>query len=148
MHRFVAMIRLAYESERTQNGQSGDAFQAELQQREEHDQTVEDVPSFFEVELWAEGDEPEEGFDGEREFDRQRAAVPDAENVQPLDGLYGNRFHVTVFNRAGALLSEFECPHVKVRLSLYFAGCDFMASCLVLERKLIDIKQGFIHHSR
>jgi hypothetical protein len=60
------MIRLAYESERTQNGQSGDAFQAALQQREERDQTVEDVPSFFEVELWAEGDELEEGFDGER----------------------------------------------------------------------------------
>jgi hypothetical protein len=71
------MIRLAYQSKRTQNGQSGDAFQAELQQREEHDQTVEDVPSFFEVELWAEGDELEEGFDGERGREELKRATKD-----------------------------------------------------------------------
>ena len=27
---------------------------------------------------------------------------------------HGNRFHVAVFSRNGTLLSEFECPHVKV----------------------------------
>ena len=27
---------------------------------------------------------------------------------------HGNRFHVVVFTNKGSLLSEFECPHVKV----------------------------------
>lgn len=29
---------------------------------------------------------------------------------------HGNRFHVACFSREGVLQSEFECPHVKVRL--------------------------------
>lgn len=27
---------------------------------------------------------------------------------------HGNRFHIAIFSRDGSLLSEFECPHVKV----------------------------------
>lgn len=30
---------------------------------------------------------------------------------------HGNRFHVAVFSRDGSLISEFECPHVKVNFS-------------------------------
>jgi hypothetical protein len=29
---------------------------------------------------------------------------------------HGNRFHVAVFSRDGSLLSEFECPYVKVNV--------------------------------
>ena len=34
---------------------------------------------------------------------------------------HSNRFHVAVFNRAGALLSDFECPRLKVGLSILLA---------------------------
>jgi tripartite motif-containing protein 2/3 len=44
--------------------------------------------------------------------------ISDAGDVLIGDS-HGNRFHVAVFSRAGALLSEFECPHVKVCLSLF-----------------------------
>ena len=33
---------------------------------------------------------------------------------------HGNKFHVVVFANDGTLLGEFECPHVKVRLSWLF----------------------------
>ncbi|KAL0273388.1 UNVERIFIED_CONTAM: hypothetical protein PYX00_006065 [Menopon gallinae] len=39
--------------------------------------------------------------------------VSDAGDVLVGDS-HGNRFHVAVFNREGTMLSEFECPHVKV----------------------------------
>ncbi len=39
--------------------------------------------------------------------------VSDAGDVLVGDS-HGNRFHVAVFNREGAMLSEFECPYVKV----------------------------------
>lgn len=43
--------------------------------------------------------------------------ISDAGDVLVGDS-HGNRFHVAVFSRDGILLSEFECPHVKV-LSLF-----------------------------
>lgn len=39
--------------------------------------------------------------------------LSDAGDVLVADS-HGNRFHVAVFSRSGTLLSEFECPHVKV----------------------------------
>ena len=39
--------------------------------------------------------------------------VSDAGDVLIGDS-HGNKFHVAVFSREGHLLSEFECPHVKV----------------------------------
>ncbi|XP_047121481.1 LOW QUALITY PROTEIN: B-box type zinc finger protein ncl-1-like [Schistocerca piceifrons] len=39
--------------------------------------------------------------------------ISDAGDVLVGDS-HGNRFHVAVFSRDGVLLSEFECPHVKV----------------------------------
>ena len=41
--------------------------------------------------------------------------VSDAGDVLIGDS-HGNKFHVAVFSRNGQLLSEFECPHVKVSL--------------------------------
>jgi hypothetical protein len=32
---------------------------------------------------------------------------------------HGNRFHVAVFSRDGSLLSEFECPYVKVNVVIF-----------------------------
>lgn len=40
--------------------------------------------------------------------------ISDAGDVLIGDS-HGNRFHVAVFSRAGSLISEFECPYVKVR---------------------------------
>ena len=40
--------------------------------------------------------------------------VSDAGDVLVGDS-HGNKFNVTVFTREGNLLSEFECPHIKVR---------------------------------
>lgn len=39
--------------------------------------------------------------------------ISDAGDVLVGDS-HGNRFHVVVFSRDGLLLSEFECPYVKV----------------------------------
>lgn len=39
--------------------------------------------------------------------------ISDAGDVLIGDS-HGNRFHVAVFSRAGSLISEFECPYVKV----------------------------------
>lgn len=39
--------------------------------------------------------------------------ISDAGDILVGDS-HGNRFHVVVFNREGNLLSEFECPYVKV----------------------------------
>ena len=39
--------------------------------------------------------------------------ISDAGDVLVGDS-HGNRFHVAVFSRDGSLLSEFECPYVKV----------------------------------
>lgn len=41
--------------------------------------------------------------------------ISDAGDVLIGDS-HGNRFHVAVFSRAGSLISEFECPYVKVRI--------------------------------
>lgn len=35
---------------------------------------------------------------------------------------HGNRFHVAVFSRMGQLVTEFECPYVKVS-ELFFFAC-------------------------
>lgn len=40
--------------------------------------------------------------------------ISDAGDVLIGDS-HGNRFHVAVFSRDGSLISEFECPYVKVR---------------------------------
>jgi hypothetical protein len=40
--------------------------------------------------------------------------ISDAGDVLIGDS-HGNRFHVAVFSRAGSLISEFECPYVKVK---------------------------------
>ena len=39
--------------------------------------------------------------------------ISDAGDILVGDS-HGNRFHVAVFSRDGGLLSEFECPYVKV----------------------------------
>lgn len=44
--------------------------------------------------------------------------ISDAGDVLIGDS-HGNRFHVAVFSREGSLISEFECPYVKVKL-IYF----------------------------
>lgn len=41
--------------------------------------------------------------------------ISDAGDVLIGDS-HGNRFHVAVFSRAGSLISEFECPYVKVHI--------------------------------
>lgn len=48
--------------------------------------------------------------------------ISDAGDVLIGDS-HGNRFHVAVFSRDGPLISEFECPYVKV-------------SCLLIKHKL------------
>lgn len=40
--------------------------------------------------------------------------ISDAGDVLIGDS-HGNRFHVAVFSRDGSLISEFECPYVKVK---------------------------------
>lgn len=45
--------------------------------------------------------------------------ISDAGDVLIGDS-HGNRFHVAVFSRAGSLISEFECPYVKVE---YYIIC-------------------------
>lgn len=44
--------------------------------------------------------------------------ISDAGDVLVGDS-HGNRFHVAVFSRDGSLLSEFECPYVKVNHNKY-----------------------------
>ena len=44
--------------------------------------------------------------------------ISDAGDVLIGDS-HGNRFHVVVFTNKGSLLSEFECPHVKVFYLIY-----------------------------
>lgn len=46
--------------------------------------------------------------------------ISDAGDVLIGDS-HGNRFHVAVFSRDGSLISEFECPYVKVR---HFIKCS------------------------
>ena len=66
INKSVRVKSLAYQSERAQDGQAGNALQAELEQRQEHDDEIENVPAFLEVELWTDGDQLEGGLDGER----------------------------------------------------------------------------------
>jgi len=47
--------------------------------------------------------------------------ISDAGDVLVGDS-HGNRFHVAVFTREGSLLSEFECPYVKVSY-LHLRSC-------------------------
>lgn len=47
--------------------------------------------------------------------------ISDAGDVLIGDS-HGNRFHVAVFSRDGSLISEFECPYVKVSGNIQF--CD------------------------
>ena len=54
-----------YQAEGAQNRQSGDALEAQLEQRQGHDDKVEYVPAFFEVELGTVGYQFEYGLDGE-----------------------------------------------------------------------------------
>jgi tripartite motif-containing protein 2/3 len=49
--------------------------------------------------------------------------ISDAGDVLVGDS-HGNRFHVAVFTREGNLLSEFECPYVKVRPNFEFMMPD------------------------
>lgn len=47
---------------------------------------------------------------------------------------HGNRFHVAVFSRDGSLISEFECPYVKVQTFKQFLRES------ILYGEIIDIK--------
>lgn len=49
--------------------------------------------------------------------------ISDAGDVLVGDS-HGNRFHVAVFSRDGSLLSEFECPYVKVNVILIIVYVD------------------------
>lgn len=51
--------------------------------------------------------------------------ISDAGDVLIGDS-HGNRFHVAVFSRDGSLISEFECPYVKV-------SSEFNTTMLYLE---------------
>ena len=55
-----------YQSEGTEDGEAGNAFESELEERQEDDDEIENVPSFLEVEFGADGDQLEESLDGER----------------------------------------------------------------------------------
>lgn len=48
--------------------------------------------------------------------------ISDAGDVLIGDS-HGNRFHVAVFSREGNLITEFECPYVKVKIYNY--SCKF-----------------------
>lgn len=54
--------------------------------------------------------------------------ISDAGDILVGDS-HGNRFHVVVFNRSGAVLCEFECPTIKAsilnRHSITFLDCFF-----------------------
>ena len=93
------MRRETNESEGAQNGQSGHAFQSELEQREEHDDEVEYVPAFLEVEPGAEGDQLEGGLDGERgreKLERRRASDANNETRNQFSQFHRpNVFHLT-----------------------------------------------------
>ena len=45
---------------------------------------------------------------------------------------HGNRFHVAVFSRDGSLISEFECPYVKVNCSKFFFLISFFSNRVTL----------------
>lgn len=49
--------------------------------------------------------------------------ISDAGDVLIGDS-HGNRFHVAVFSRDGSLLTEFECPYVKVSHCIYICCCS------------------------
>jgi hypothetical protein len=59
--------------------------------------------------------------------------ISDAGDVLVGDS-HGNRFHVAVFSRDGSLLSEFECPYVKVNVVLSIVYVEFN----VADKKAID----------
>lgn len=50
--------------------------------------------------------------------------ISDAGDVLIGDS-HGNRFHVAVFSKDGSLISEFECPYVKVKLLFLFLVNSF-----------------------
>ena len=58
--------KITYQSEGTEDGEAGNAFESELEERQEDDDEIENVPSFLEVEFGADGDQLEESLDGER----------------------------------------------------------------------------------
>lgn len=49
--------------------------------------------------------------------------ISDAGDVLVGDS-HGNRFHVAVFSRDGSLVSEFECPYVKVSKVAQTSKCN------------------------
>lgn len=57
--------------------------------------------------------------------------ISDAGDVLIGDS-HGNRFHVAVFSRDGSLISEFECPYVKVRYIFYFKYRVFICYYIIL----------------
>lgn len=67
--------------------------------------------------------------------------VSDAGDVLVGDS-HGNRFHVAVFNREGEMLSEFECPYVKVRVHrtslMYLSAIVSVLFCEFLYLSLFD----------
>jgi len=74
-HRPVKHGTGRYQSKGAEDGDSRDAFQAELQQRQGHDDKIEDVPAFPEVEFGAVGQQLQRRLDGERrrkELQRQQ----------------------------------------------------------------------------
>lgn len=55
----------AYQAKRTQDGQALDSLETQLQEREGHNDEVEDVPALLEVVLGAHGHQLHGGLDGE-----------------------------------------------------------------------------------
>lgn len=64
--------RRTYQSEGAQDGQTGNTFESELEQRQEDDDEIENVPAFFEIKLGTDGYQFESGLDGERGREKLR----------------------------------------------------------------------------
>lgn len=56
--------------------------------------------------------------------------VSDAGDVLIGDS-HGNKFHVAVFSRDGVLVTEFECPYVKVAIIYFSFITQFLVICVI-----------------
>lgn len=58
---------------------------------------------------------------------------------------HGNRFHVAVFSRDGSLISEFECPYVKVNCPKFFLFSSFRIKWLNLSSLRLNLGRFRFH---
>lgn len=65
--------------------------------------------------------------------------ISDAGDVLIGDS-HGNRFHVAVFSRDGSLISEFECPYVKVSENTQFCDNPSISKYVYFSMRLLPKK--------